>query len=81
MFLEVGGQDGLDDQEAKAFEVHVVQTGQKVVLGPRHEQIPGGRCVMILQHRTIIIKNSLQRHKTAVRRFMYFKAPEHREQL
>lgn len=62
VFLEVGGQYGLDDQEAKAFEVHVVQTGQKIVLRPRHEEIPGRRCVMVLQHRTVIIKHSLQTH-------------------
>lgn len=41
VFLEVGGEDGLDDQEAEAFELHMLQVAQEVVLWPGHEQVPG----------------------------------------
>ena len=41
VFLEVSGQDGLDYKETEAFELHVFQVGQEVVLWSRHEEVPG----------------------------------------
>jgi len=61
VFLEVGGQDGLDHQEAEALELHVLQVGQEVELRPRHEEVPGRRRVVVLQHRAVVIQNGLQR--------------------
>ena len=60
VFLEVGGQDGLDHQEAEALELPVLQVGEEVELWPRHEEVPGGRRVVVLQHRAVVIQNSLQ---------------------
>lgn len=41
MLLQIGGQNGLDDQEPKTFELHVVQVDQEVELRPGHEEVPG----------------------------------------
>ena len=59
MLLQVGGQDGLDHQEAEALELHVAQAGQEVVLWPRQEEGPGGGGVVILQDRSVVVQNGL----------------------
>ena len=60
VFLEVGGQDGLDHQEAEALELHVLQVGKEVELRPRHEEVPGRRRVVVLQHRAVVVQNGLR---------------------
>lgn len=40
VFLQVGGKDGLDDQEAETLELHVVKAGQEVELRTRQEEAP-----------------------------------------
>lgn len=59
MLLQVCGEDGLDDQEAKAFELHVVQVGQEVELWPGQVEAPGRSSVVVLQDRTVIIQHRL----------------------
>ena len=60
VFLEVGGQDGLNHQEAEALELPVLQVVEEVELWPRHEEVPGGRRMVVLQHRAVVIQNRLQ---------------------
>lgn len=59
MLLEVCGQYGLDDKEAESLEFHVIEVGQKVVLGLGQVEVPGRRSVVVLQNRAVIIENSL----------------------
>lgn len=61
MFLQVGGEDSLDDKKAKTFELHVVQVGQKVELRPGQEEAPCRGGVMVLQDRAVVIQHSLRR--------------------
>lgn len=61
MLLEVGGQYGLDDEEAETLELHMVQVGQEVELGLGQVQAPGRRGVVVLQHRAIVVQHRLQR--------------------
>lgn len=41
MLLEVCGQDGLNDKEAKSLKLHMVQVNQEVELGPGQVETPG----------------------------------------
>lgn len=59
MLLEVCGQYRLDDEEAKALELHVIQVDQEVELGPGQVEAPGGRSVVVLQHRPIVVEHCL----------------------
>lgn len=61
VFLEVSGKNGLYDQEAEAFELHVVQVDQEVILWTGHEQIPGRGGVVVLEHRPVVIQHCLER--------------------
>lgn len=63
MFFEVSGQDGFNDEEAKAFEFHVFKVNQEVVLRLRHEEVPGWSCMMVFQDRSVIVQKSLWRAK------------------
>lgn len=60
MLLQVCGQDSLDDEEAKALELHVIQVDQEVELGLGQVEAPGGRGVVVLQHRAVVIEHSLR---------------------
>lgn len=59
MLLQVSGKDGLDDQEAKALELYMVQVGQEVVLGLGQVEAPSGGSVVILQDRAVIVQDRL----------------------
>lgn len=59
MLLQIGGQNGLDDQEPKTFELHVVQVDQEVELRPGHEEVPGWGSVVIFQNGPIVVQHSL----------------------
>lgn len=59
MLLEVGGQDGLNDEKTKALELHMIQVDQEVELWPGQVEVPGGRGVVVLQHRPVIIEHGL----------------------
>lgn len=59
MLLEVGGENGLDDEEAEAFELHVAQVAQEVVLRVRQEEVPSCSSVVVLQNGAVIIQHSL----------------------
>lgn len=61
VLLEVGGEDGLDDEEAESFELHVAQVAQEVVLGVRQEEVPGGSSVVVLQDGAVVVQNGLHR--------------------
>ncbi|TNN86638.1 hypothetical protein EYF80_003106 [Liparis tanakae] len=50
----------LDDEEAKSLELHMVQVGQEVELWPGQVEAPGGRSVVVLQHRPVIVEHRLQ---------------------
>ena len=62
MLLEVRGEYGLDDKEAKALELHVVKVEQEVELGLGQIEAPGGGRVMVLQHRAVVVQHRLQVH-------------------
>ena len=57
--LQVGGQDGFNDQVAEAFEFGAVQVHQKVAARVGEEQRPGGSSVMVLKYRPIVIEDRL----------------------
>lgn len=59
MLLEVRGQDGFNDKEAKALELHMLQVDQEVELWPGQIEVPGGRGVVVLQHRPVIVEHGL----------------------
>lgn len=59
MLLEVRGQDGFNDKEAKALELHMIQVDQEVELWPGQIEVPGGRGVVVLQHRPVIVEHGL----------------------
>lgn len=59
MLLQVGGEDGLDDEEAKALELHMVQVGQEVELRLGQEETPRCRGMVVLQDRAVVIQHSL----------------------
>lgn len=59
MLLEVRGQDGLNDEKTKALELHVIQVDQEVELWPGQIEVPGGRGVVVLQHRSVIVEHGL----------------------
>lgn len=61
MLLEVRGQYGLNDEEAKALELHMIQVDQEVELWPGQIEVPGGRGVVVLQHRPVIVEHGLRR--------------------
>ena len=63
MTLEVGGEDGLDDEEAEAVELALLQVDEPVVLRVGEQESPGRRRVVALQHRPVIVQNSLQMYK------------------
>ena len=60
VLLQVSGQDGLDDQETEAFELHVVQVGQEVELGLGQVQTPGRGGVVVLQDRAVVVQHRLE---------------------
>lgn len=60
MLLEVCGQYRLDDEEAKSLELHMIQVDQEVELWPGQVEAPGGRSVVVLQHRPVIVEHRLQ---------------------
>ena len=60
MLFQVCGKDGFNDQEAETLELHMLQVGQEVVLGPRHEEVPGSRGVVVLQNRAVIVEHCLK---------------------
>ncbi|RUS84019.1 hypothetical protein EGW08_008197, partial [Elysia chlorotica] len=57
--LEVGGQDGLDDEEAEPLEFRRLQARDEVVGRVVEQQGPGRRRMVVLQHRPIIVENRL----------------------
>ena len=65
MSLEVGGEDRFDDDEPEALEVGVVEVGE-----PREARVvglheaPGGRRVVVLQHRPVVVQHRLAQHIT-----------------
>lgn len=59
MLLEVCGQYSLNDKEAKTLELHVIQVDQKVELWPGQIEVPGGRGMVVLQHRPVIVQHGL----------------------
>lgn len=40
MLFEVCGQDGFNDEEAEALELHMFKVDQEVILRSRHEEVP-----------------------------------------
>lgn len=60
VFLQVSGQNGLDDEEAEMLELHVVQVDQEVVLWPGHEEVPGSSSVVVLQHGAVVVQHCLR---------------------
>ena len=60
VLLQVGGQNGLDDQEAETFEFHMVQVDEEVVLRVGHEEIPGRGSVVVFQNGSVIVEHCLQ---------------------
>lgn len=60
MLLQVRGQDGFNDQEAEALELHVIQVDQKVKFWLGKVEAPGGGGVVVLQHGPVIVEHSLQ---------------------
>ena len=59
VLLEVCGKNGLNDEEPKAFELCLVQMNEPVELRLCEEEAPHRRCVVTLQHRPVIVENSL----------------------
>ena len=62
MLLEVRGEYRLDDEEAKALELHVIQVEQEVELWLGQIEAPGRGRVMVLQHRAVIVQHRLSAH-------------------
>lgn len=60
VLLEVRGKNGLDDEEAKALELHMIQVDQEVELWLRQIEVPGRRGVVVLQHRPVIVEHGLR---------------------
>lgn len=60
MLLEVCGQYSLNDKEAKTLELHVIQVDQKVELWLGQIEVPGGRGMVVLQHRPVIVQHGLR---------------------
>lgn len=40
MLFEVGGQDGLNDEETEALELHMFKVSKEVILRSGHEEVP-----------------------------------------
>ena len=59
VLLEVCGEYRLDDEEAKALELHVIQVEQEVELRLGQIEAPGRRRVMVLQHRAVVVQHGL----------------------
>ena len=59
MLLEVCSKNGLNDEEPKAFELCLVQVDEPVELRLCEEEAPYRCCVVTLQHRPVIVENSL----------------------
>lgn len=66
VLLQVSSQNGLDNQKAKALEIHVVETGQKVVIRVRHEEIPSRGSMVILQNGAVVVQHRLRKRKPQV---------------
>lgn len=60
MLLQVCGQDGFDDKEAEALELHVIQVDQKVEFWPGKVEAPGGGGVVVLQHGSVVVEHGLE---------------------
>lgn len=63
MLFQVSGQNGLNNQKAEALKIHVVETGQEVVLRLGHKKIPGRGSVVILQNRAVVVEHRLPKEK------------------
>lgn len=59
VLLEVRGQDGLNDEKAKALELHMIQVDQEVKFWPGQVEVPGGCSVVVLQHRPVVVEHGL----------------------
>ncbi len=59
--LEVGGEDGLDDEETETVQFPFLQVDEPVVARVRQQEAPGGRRVVTLQHRPVIVQDRLQK--------------------
>ena len=59
MALEVRGEDKLDEEEAEAAQLCGVQVAQPEELGARAQQPPRARCVVVLQHRPVVVQDRL----------------------
>ena len=57
--LEVRGEDELDEEEAEAAQLRGVQVAQPEELGARAQQAPRTRCVVVLQHRPVVVQDRL----------------------
>lgn len=60
VLLQVCGQDGFDDQEAEALELHVIQVDQKVEFRTGKVEAPGGGGVVVLQHGSVVVEHGLK---------------------
>lgn len=60
MLLQVRGQDGFNDQEAEALELHVIQVDQKVKLRLGKVEAPGCGGVVVLQNGPVIVEHGLR---------------------
>ena len=66
MSFQVGGENGFDDDEPESLEVGVVEVGEPREPGVGLHQTPGGRRVVVLQHRAVVVQHRLahSRHET-----------------
>lgn len=61
MTLEVGGEDGFNDEEPEPLEFCAVQVREEVVLWAGEEEGPSGRRVVVLQYTTVVVQHRLLR--------------------
>ena len=59
MHFEVSSKDCLNDEETKSFHFGLIEGGEEVVLFKVCQEVQACSCVVVLQHRTIIIQLSL----------------------
>ena len=60
VLLEVGGEDGLDDEEAEPFELGLVEVKQPVVSRVGEEEAPDRGSVVGLEDGPVVVEDSLE---------------------